>query len=278
MEALRSYETLARAAEAGDILEARVIRCDYKHDLTVDLGCMKGHIPRNEGAMGIAEGRVRDIALASRVNKPVCFTVTGFETDEFGELAAVCSRRAVQERAWADYVSQLQSGEVIDARITHLAPFGAFCDIGCGLVSLIPIERISISRIGRPSDRFWEGEDIFALVLSVEQSGRVYLSHRELLGTWEENIAHFHTGDTVAGIIREVMDYGAFVELTPNLVGLAEPHEKARSGLHASVLIKNINSPNKKVRMFILDAFEADYPPAPLRYYVSGGKLDKFVY
>lgn len=69
--------------------------------------------------------------------------------------------------------------------------------------------------------------DIFGAVSSLED-GRICLSQRELLGTWEENASLFEQGETVAGIVRSVEDYGIFVELTPNLAGLAEFREGVR--------------------------------------------------
>ena len=42
-----------------------------------------------------------------------------------------------------------------------------------------------------------------------------------MLGTWAENAALFSPGQTVTGVVRSVEDYGIFVELTPNLAGLA---------------------------------------------------------
>ena len=44
-------------------------------------------------------------------------------------------------------MNTLENGDIIDAKITHLEQFGAFCDIGCGIVSMIPIDCISVSRI-----------------------------------------------------------------------------------------------------------------------------------
>ena len=48
-------------------------------------------IPREEGAIGIREGTVRDIAVISRVNRPVCFIITDFAVDENGERFAAVS-------------------------------------------------------------------------------------------------------------------------------------------------------------------------------------------
>ena len=77
--AMLSYSTLADACRDGQILEGRAIICDSAHNLMVDLGCMKGIIPREDSAIGIREGTVRDIAIISRVNRPVCFVIAGFQ-------------------------------------------------------------------------------------------------------------------------------------------------------------------------------------------------------
>jgi small subunit ribosomal protein S1 len=103
-----------------------------------------------------------------------------------------------------------------------LESFGCLCRHRLRHPSLIPIDAISISRISHPRDRFRPGQDIKAIVRAVEPDGRISLSHKELLGTWSENAALFSPGETVAGIVRSIEDYGVFVELTPPLAGLAE--------------------------------------------------------
>ena len=225
---IRSPRLLEEAMHRGTILEARAVLCDSAHNLLVELGCMRGVIPREEGALGMRDGSVRDIAVISRVNRPVCFTVTAIETDENGEPYALLSRADAQQRCRDNYLSALGSGDVVDAAITHLENFGAFADVGCGIPALLPIDAISVSRIEHPRERFAPGMDIRAVIKSIE-NGRISLSHKELLGTWEENAAAFSAGETVAGIVRSVENYGAFIELTPNLAGLAESREGVRS-------------------------------------------------
>ena len=251
--------------------------CDSHHDLLVDLGCMKGVIPRVEGALGIREGTARDIALLSRVNRPVCFVVTGFQTDSAGRPVALLSRRAAQERCRQERLSKLVPGDVLDARITHLEPFGAFADIGCGVVALMPIDAISVSRIHHPRARFSVGMDIRAVVRSLD-NGRITLSQRELLGTWEENAARFHSGETVAGIVRSIEPYGIFIELTPNLAGLAERKEGVLPGQQASVFIKSILPERMKVKLVIIDTFHISETPSPLHYFFTGDHMDRFLY
>lgn len=274
---LSSEAALRTAMQTGQRLEARVRICDGGHNLHVELPCMRGLIPRAEGAMGIPEGTTRDIALISRVNKPVCFSVLRIEQGADGLPVAVLSRRAQQEHCRDSYISRLRPGDVIPARVTHLAPFGCFVDIGCGVPSLIPIDAISVSRISHPADRFRVGQMIRAAVKGFE-NGRVLLTHKELLGTWQENASCFTAGETVAGIVRSVEDYGIFIELAPNLAGLADLRSDIRPGQRASVYIKSIVAERMKIKLAIVDVFDEACPPPPLRYFFTGDHMDEWVY
>lgn len=274
---LHSERLLREAMHKGTILEARANLCDASHNLCVDLGCMRGVIPREEGALGMRDGTVRDIAVISRVNRPVCFTVTAIEEDGSGEPYALLSRADAQQRCMEHYISRLRCGDVIDARITHPETFGAFADIGCGIAALLPIDAISVSRIEHPRERFTTGMDIKAIIKTME-NGRISLSHKELLGTWEQNAAGFAAGETVSGIVRSVENYGIFVELTPNLAGLAENREGVHVGQQASVYIKSILPDKMKIKLIIIDAFDDDCPPSPPVYFTDAKHIDRFLY
>lgn len=269
--------SITQAMQSGDILEAAVLMCDADHNLIVNLGCMNGIIPRVDGAVGIKEGTVRDIALISRVGKSVCFTVKSVETDSGGKMYAILSRREAQIQCSDNYISKLTPGDVIDARVTHLETFGAFCDIGCGIIAMLPIDSISVSRIAHPRDRFRIGDDIKVVVKQIMPDGRVMLSHKELLGTWEENADLIKAGQTVTGIIRSVESYGVFVEITPNLAGLAEPKADVSVGQQASVFIKSIIREKMKVKLIIIDSFDSYYV-TPIKYFTDEEHLDEWYY
>lgn len=274
---MQSLGALISAQTEETVLEANVIMCDAAHNMTVDLGIMRGIIPREEGAIGIAEGVTRDIALISRVGRPVCFTVTRFDTDATGRTCAVLSRKRAQQMCMDRILSTNCCGDIIDAKITHLESFGAFCDIGCGNIALLPIDAISVSRISHPKDRFRVGDNIKAIIKSIAQDGRITLSHKELLGTWEENARLFSQGQTVSGVVRSVEEYGIFVELAPNLAGLAEPREGVSVGQTASVYIKSIIPEKMKIKLIIIDNFNSDFK-SPLNYFYNGDHIDTFVY
>lgn len=276
----QKISTLALLKEAmrdGDILEAKAFMCDSEHNLIVNLGGAKGLIPKDEGAIGIREGTVRDIALISRVGKPVCFTVKEISLDNLGKPIAFLSRRKAQERCREEFINKLCPGDIVDARITHLESFGAFCDIGCGIIALLPIDSISVSRISHPRDRFKPGDDIKAVIKSIDENGKITLSHKELLGTWQENAERFSAGQTVSGVIRSIEDYGIFVEITPNLAGLAEPRNDCFIGQKTSVYIKSIIPEKMKVKLIIIDNFDSDYTPK-IEYFKESGHIDEWFY
>ena len=268
---------ISEAITDGRVLEAPVLMCDAAHNLIVDLGCMKGVIPRAEGAMGIADGKTRDIALISRVGKPVCFVAEAICTDTNGKPYALLSRRRAQELCRDYIISNKSGGDIINAKITHLESFGAFCDIGCGNIALLPIDTISVSRISHPKDRFYVDENIRVVIKSIAPDGKITLSHKELLGTWEQNAEQFAPGLTVTGVVRSIENYGIFVEITPNLAGLAEPRDGVRVGQQASVYIKSIIREKMKIKLIIIDSFENGYSPE-IKYFFDGDRIDDWNY
>lgn len=276
--ALSSPNALHEACITNETLEARALLCDKEHNLRVDLGCMYGIIPHNEGALGIDDGSVRDIALISRVNKPVMFKIIGFQKDDNDREYAILSRKAVQRECMDNYISRLCPGDVITAKVTHMENFGVFLDIGAGINGLLPIDSISVSRIPHPSVRFSVGQTIRVVVKSIDEQGRITFSHKELLGTWEQNADDFAPGETVPGIVRSVESYGIFVELTPNLAGLAEYSAGISAGCHAGVYIKSMLPERMKIKLIIVDAFEAEYPTPPIKYFTELDHIDKWVY
>ncbi len=261
---------LERAAERQIILEAPVTLCDHNFNLHVELGAgIVGIIPREE-VQYLEDGEeIKDIAILTRVGKIVCFKISGFNRLPSGKTVAYLSRRSAQKECMENYISTLIPGDIIPARVTHLDSFGAFVDIGCGIVSLLSIDSISVSRISHPSSRMRAGSNIFTVVRGIDERGRIFVSSRELLGTWEENAALFSEGQTVRGIIRSVEDYGVFVELMPNLAGLAEYRPDVAAGQTAAVYIKSIIPEKMKIKLIIIDAGHGGEDKTEPEYFVD---------
>ena len=265
-----TLQGLEKALEKQVILEAPAILCDHNFNLHISLGDgVLGIIPREECEFIKKNEQVKDIAILTRVGKPVCFKVTGFKKDKNGDVIALLSRRAAQRECVLNYVSTLVPGDIIPVKVTHLENFGAFVDIGCGIISLLSIDCISVSRISHPSVRLGVGDSMFAVVKNIDEHGRVYVTERELLGSWEENIKKFSEGETVRGIVRSVENYGIFVELTPNLAGLAEYKENVYPEQTAAVYIKSIIPDKMKVKLIIIDTADEPEYREPLEYFIN---------
>ena len=279
-EALASPSSIEQAAENGTILEANAILCDKEMNLHVDLGCMRGVIPRSEAVLCREGEQTKDIAIISRVGKPVCFTVEHVTYSHTGTPLALLSRKNAQRRCALYSLGNLIPGDIIPVRVTHLERFGAFADVGCGICALLPLDGISVSRIAHPSDRLSPGMMLSCVVRAVDpETGRITLSLRELLGTWEQNAALFSPGQTAAGIIRSVEKYGIFVELTPNLAGLAELRAdtdgtqaakmQACIGRYTGVYIKSIQPERMKIKLVLIDAYRGEAAHSGIRYFVD---------
>lgn len=259
-----SLEGIQKAKAEGIILEGIALNCQEGLGMTVSLGAFTGFIPWFQGALGLDDGTVRDIAFMSRVGRPVAVIVTEILEEE-GNITLILSRKLAQYYA-KQHIMALPNGTVLSATVTRLENFGAFVDVGCGIASLLSIDRISISRISHPSQRFFSGQEIYVIILDHDwNEERIRVSHRELLGTWEENAKRFAVGMTLPAIVRSIKPYGTFVELSPNFSGLAEPTEGLYTGQRVSVYIKAILPQRRKCKLLVIgslpdtDNFQMEY-------------------
>lgn len=274
-----SLARLKAAAESGEILEAPAVRCDTDLTLHLDLGGIRGRISRSEAVAPWISGSHRDIAVLSRVGKETCFTVSELRADPRGAPLAILSRVSAQKRALEHFLQNLCPGSILACRVTRMEPYGAFLDIGCGITALLPLERISVSRISHPNQRFREGQKILAAVWQIDRDARRFtMTHRELLGTWMENAARFETGEAVRGIVRGVKEYGSFVELAPNLSAMVDTKAGLAPGDAVSVFIRAIRPEQMKIKLQMIEKLSPVSAPDALSYQITDGRLERWIY
>lgn len=262
---------MQEAIRTGVILEAPAIRfISGSRTLIVQLPCGIGEIPFDEGT-DLPDAR--DIALISRVGKPVAFQVL----EQTGEGRYRLSRRAAMHRCRLQYADRLRPGDIIPGTVTHIERFGCFIDIGCGVTALLPTDSLCYSHIRHPADLLHEGQHMFAVVRARDLCGRLVLSHKELLGTFEENAAQFAPFDSAVGVVRSVKSYGVFIGLAPNLTGLSEYREELAAGDAVSVTIKSIVPEKLKIKLAVISRIEPP-PRPPLPYRLTHGHIDRFTY
>ena len=120
---------------------------------------------------------------------------------------------------------------------------------------MVHIEDISVARIKSPYERLKIGQKVNIMVKSIDRkTNRLILSYKEMFGTWEENAKDFKEGMKTKGIAREIEKHknGIFIELKPNLVGLAEYKDGYEYGQTVDVFIKKIVKDKKKIKLLII--------------------------
>ncbi len=251
-----SMQELNLAAINGNIMQAKVTRCDSNYNLYLDLGNnLTGIIPREEiEALNVDEtGFPKPNICTSKINKFVQFKVKDISKKD----TVILSRKAVGKEAIKWMKNDLKEGMIVYGIVKNIRPYGAFVEIGGGIVGLVHIEDISVARIKSPYERFKIGQKIKIVIKSIDRkTNRVILSYKEMYGTWEDNIKDFKEGMTVTGIARETekRKNGIFVELKPNLIGLADYKENIEYGSNLEVYIKRIIPEKKKVKLLIIDS------------------------
>ena len=283
-EYISSVSGLERAIKEGAILESTVTLCDSNMRLHVDLYGVKGIIEKDECVFCRDGEEIKDIAVITRVGKPICFKVLDVTFDK-GIAIAHLSRREAQKECINKKLMDLIAGDIITSKVTHLENFGAFVDIGCGVASLLSVDCISVSRISHPSDRLRVGDTINTIIKSIDyRTGRIFVSMKELLGTWTENALRFEAGQTVAGVVRSIESYGVFVELAPNLAGLAEIREDTRDGEIAevgksvAVYIKSIIPDRMKIKLVLIDSYKGEPKRSGIEYFIDCKKVSHLNY
>ena len=98
------------------------------------------------------------------------------------------------------------------------------------------------------------------------------------MGNWLENAEKFNAGETVCGIVRSITNYGIFVELKPNLAGLAENKNDVELGDRVSVFIKSLIPEKMKVKLAIVDSFSNQSKPDPVEYFITNGHISHWKY
>ena len=152
-------------------------------------------------------------------------------------------------------ISNLKPGMIIDGTVKNIKPYGVFIQIENGVTGFLRIDDISISRIKNPNERLKIGQNVKIMVKSIEEDkNRVNFTYKELLGNWEENVNKFIEKSFTKGIVKgsDKFKNGLFIELTPNLVGMAEYQEGYEYGQEVNVFIKKILKDKKKVKLDII--------------------------
>ncbi len=199
----------------------------------------------------------------------------------------VLSRRKLLEREREEEARRLESelheGDEVTGRVTRLASFGAFVEIGPGVEGLVHISELGWSRVEEPSVAVAVGDEVRAKVLSMERDtkGRlkVSLSMRQAMpDPWLGVGGKYSDGQKVTGKVVRLADFGAFVELEPGVEGLVHvsemsftkrvlnPADEVAVGDEVSVTVREVDLERRRISLSLRDAAGDPWLEAPDKY------------
>jgi ribosomal protein S1 len=163
-------------------------------------------------------------------------------------------------------LEKLKVGEIVEGVVKRLTDFGAFVDVG-GIDGLVHISEVSWQRVGHPQDVLKVGEQIKVKVLEIiPERERISLSIRQAQpDPWSKVNEEYKVGDIIKGKVTRIVNFGAFVELTPGVEGLVHisqmadfhvkhPSEIIQEGEEVEAKILDINLENKRISLSIKKA------------------------
>jgi len=124
---------------------------------------------------------------------------------------------------WEEIESKYPVGGKVKGKVVNLVPYGAFIELEPGVEGLVHVTELSwTKRIAKPSDVLKQGEEVEAVVLAINQEEqKVSLGVRQLeANPWDLAMEKYPPGTKVAGKIRNLTSYGAFMELEEGLDGM----------------------------------------------------------
>ena len=268
------------AIENDKILEFKVAECTPDRTLKMNFdNNVTGIIPFSELEYNLYKKELHEKTALFKVGKHIKFKVMSVE-DKDGISIVTCSRRLAQKECYDNYISKLIPGDVINAKIINFEKYGLFCDIGCGIPSLLPFGHISVVNTKNPELLLHNKENIRVVVRTT--IGKIVLSHRELLGTWEQEASKLHRDQIIHGIVVNKQPYGTFVKVSQNLSGLADSNNSLDNisvGDYVKVQVTSINIKGMKVKLSILSKDDEEQDDEEFNYYYEpGDHIEKWKY
>jgi len=168
----------------------------------------------------------------------------------------VVSRRAVLEETRAEQrselIDKLAEGQVIDGVVKNITDYGAFVDLG-GIDGLLHVTDMSYKRVNHPSEVINIGDVVKVQIIRINaDTQRISLGMKQLESDpWEGVAAKYPVGAKVHGVVTNITEYGAFVELEAGIEGLV--HVSEMSWTKKNVHPGKIVSTSQEVDVMVLE-------------------------
>ena len=261
----KAWRRIEAAAESGEPVEGTVIEV-VKGGLILDLG-VRGFLPAS--LVDIRRVHNLDEFMGQKLECKV------IELNR-SRNNVVLSRRAVLEEERKEVREQilgrLQSGQIVDGKISNIVDFGAFVDLD-GIDGLIHISELSWSHVNHPSEVVGIGDTVRVKVLDIDRDRqRISLGLKQTQeDPWQRVVDSHQTGDVLEGKVTKVVAFGAFVEILPGVEGLVHiseladhhvenPSEVVEPGTELKVKILEVDEERRRLSLSIKRVEGQDLP------------------
>lgn len=252
-------ETL-NALEEGIIVEGQIKNLtDY--GAFVDLGGIDGLLHVTD----MSWGRLQNPGEMFKVGENVQVKVLKFDKDR--ERVSLGFKQLLPD-PWESVTERFPVGQRMQGKIASVTDYGAFIELEPGVEGLVHVSEMTWSkRMKHPSKLVQPGENVEVEVLGVDpKNRRISLGMKQTQpNPWESLPERFHVGDRVRGRVRNLTDFGAFVEVEDGVDGLVHvsdiswnkrikhPGEALKKGQEIEAVITNIDVDNRRLSLSIKD-------------------------
>ncbi len=182
--------------------------------------------------------------------------------EEKGRVALGLKQK--DENPWDAIEQKFPPGTHVKGTIVNLVAYGAFIEIEDGIEGLIHVSEMSwVKNVTDPSQILNKGDQVEAIVLSIQKDeGKISLGLKQLeKNPWEDVEGRYPVGKQVSVEIRNLTNYGAFVELEPGVDGLihisdlswikkvSHPSEVLKKGDVVDAIILSVDKESKKITL-----------------------------
>ena len=200
------YEESLKSIEEGDILRGTVMVVDEEY-VTVDIGY------KSEGQIQVSEFKDKDGNVGVKVGDEIDVLLERKEDDN--GLITLSKEKADKLKAWRSVSKAFREGEIVDGTITSRIKGGLTVDIG--ISAFLPGSQVDIRPV-RNLDKFIGRQFKFKVIKFNKKRSNIVLSRRALLeeerkALREETLKRLTEGEILEGVVKNITDYGAFVDL-----------------------------------------------------------------
>jgi len=165
------------------------------------------------------------------------------------------------------FFAALKPDDVLEGRVTRLAPYGAFVELIPSVEGMVHISELSWSRVQKPDEVVQVNDTVSVKVLDIGEGDKknqkkIALSMKQTSGDpWQTVSEKFAAGDIVQGKVTRCMDFGVFVEIAPGIEGLVhvsemsyikritKPADAVSPGETVAVMIKEIDQAARRISL-----------------------------